>query len=429
LARWRASLAAILLAIFAANLDADSKPVFSKDVLPILQNRCQECHRQGEIAPMPLLTYAGVRPWAKAIRDAVVTRKMPPWFADPRYGHFANNRALSQSEIDTIVDWADAGATEGNPKDAPAPRAWPAGWSIGTPDAVFEMPQAIAIPAKGAIEYQYVILPTRFSEDKWVEKVEVQPNDRSTVHHAVVYIRNGESNWLHDQPTGTPFSLPAANHRPNPASLTTSDVLMVYTPGNSSDAWPRSLAKKIKAGSDLVLQMHYTANGKAVADRTRIGVVFAKEPPKHAVLTLQMGNDKFVIPPGDANYRVTVSGTLPNEATLISLFPHMHLRGKGFEYLIVEPNGKIETLLKVNRYDFNWQLNYRLAEPRVLPAGTRLQWVGYFDNSPNNPRNPDSAAEVRFGEQSWEEMMIGFFDIAVDPKIGKAAFFERERQR
>jgi len=378
---------------------------------------------------MPFLTYAGVRPWAKAIRAAVVTRKMPPWFADPAYGHFANDRSLPKSEIDTIVDWVDTGAAAGNPKDGPEPRVWPTGWSIGNPDAIFEMSKAVAIPAKGTVEYQYIILPTHFSEDTWIEKVEVRPSDRSTVHHAVVYIRDRQSKWLQNQPIGTPFSLPAANHRPNPASLTTSDILMVYTPGNSSDSWPRGLAKKIKAGSDLVLQMHYTANGKAVADRTRAGVVFTKEPPKQAVLTLQMGNDKFVIPPGDANYRVTVSGTLPNEATLISLFPHMHLRGKGFEYLIVEPNGKIETLLRVNRYDFNWQLNYRLSEPRVLPAGTRLQWIGSYDNSANNPRNPDSTAEVRFGEQSWEEMMIGFFDIAVDPKIGKADFFERERQR
>lgn len=375
---------------------------------------------------MPLLTYADVRPWAKSIRDAVLTRKMPPWFADPRFGHFANDRSLSKSEIDTIVDWVNTGAVEGNPKDAPPPRPWPAGWSIGTPDAIFEMPEAVTIPAKGTIEYQYVILPARFAEDKWVQKVEVRPSDRSTVHHAVVYIREPNPTWLRNQPIGTPFSLPAANHRPNPASLTTSDILMVYTPGNSSDGWSRGMAKKIKAGSDLVLQMHYTANGKDVADRTRIGVVFAKEPPKQAVLTLQMGNDKFAIPPGEANFRIAVSGTLPNQATLISLFPHMHLRGKGFEYLLVEPNGKIETLLKVNNYDFNWQLNYRLAQPRVIPAGTRLQWIGYFDNSPNNPRNPDPRAEVRFGEQSWEEMMIGFFDIAVDPKIGKPAFFERQ---
>jgi hypothetical protein len=188
------------------------------------------------------------------------------------------------------------------------------------------------------------------------------------------------------------------------------------------------MAKKIKAGSDLVLQMHYTAKGKATADRTRIGLVFAKEPPKQAVLTLQMGNDKFVIPPGEANYRVPVSGTLPNAALLISLFPHMHLRGKAFEYLVAMPNsGEFTVLLKVSNYDFNWQLNYRLAEPLLLPAGSRIACAGYFDNSSNNPRNPDPAAEVRFGEQSWEEMMIGFFDVAVDAGIDKTTFFQRQR--
>ncbi len=187
------------------------------------------------------------------------------------------------------------------------------------------------------------------------------------------------------------------------------------------------MAKKIKAGSDLVLQMHYTAYGRAVSDRTRIGIVFAKEPPKQAVLTLQMGNDKFLIPPEDPSYHVSVTGTLPNDALLISLFPHMHLRGKSFEYSIARPNGNVETLLKVNDYDFNWQLNYRLSEPRMIPAGTRLLWSANFDNSSNNPRNPDPEAEVRFGEQSWEEMMIGFFDVAVDAGIDKAVFFQRRR--
>jgi hypothetical protein len=210
---------------------------------------------------MPLLTYTNVRPWAKAIRNSVLTHKMPPWFADPRFGHFANDRSLSKGEIDMIVNWVDAGAAEGNPKDAPPPRAWPSGWSIGTPDAIFKMPDAFPIPAQGTIEYQYVILPTHFTEDKWVEKVEVRPTDRSTVHHAVVYIREpGSTAWLHNQPIATPFSLPATNDRPNPASLTTSDILMVYTPGNSSDSLSRGMAKKIKAGSDLVLQMHDTAN-------------------------------------------------------------------------------------------------------------------------------------------------------------------------
>jgi hypothetical protein len=405
-----------------------AEPVFYRDVLPILQNRCQECHRPGEIAPMAFRTYTETRPWAKAIRQAVATRKMPPWFADPGYGHFSNDRSLSDAEISTLTAWVDAGAPAGDPQDSPAPREWPDGWSVGRPDAVFEMPKPCAIPARGTVEYQYVILPLHFSEDKWVERVEVRPSNRATVHHAVVYIREPGSRWLAGEPNGVLFALPpGAGQRQNPKSFTTSDILMVYTPGNASEHWPAGVAKKIPAGSDLVLQIHYTANGKAASDRTSIGVIYAKEAPKQAVLTLQMGNDRFVIPPGDPNYRVTVSGTLPNDALLIGLLPHMHLRGKGFEYLIRGPNGAVETLLRVSRYDFAWQINYRLAEPRQLKAGTHLEWVGYFDNSANNPRNPDPSAEVRYGEQSWEEMMIGFFDVVVDADVSKPKFFERPR--
>jgi len=402
---------------------AAAPATFYKDVLPVLEEHCQQCHRPGELAPMPLLTYSQVRPWAKSIRQAVLTRKMPPWLADPKYGHFSNDRSLSQSEIDTLVDWADSGAAQGDSRDAPPLRAWPEGWTIGKPDAVYQMPQPFPIPAKGPIDYQYIILPTHFSEDQWIQKVEIRPSDPRVVHHAVLYIREPGAKWLEGQPGSLAFSVPLAK------GFTTSDILMVYTPGNSFDQWQPGMAKKIKAGSDLVLQMHYTAYGQAVNDRTRIGVVFAKEPPQKAVLTLQMGNDKFLIPPRDPHYRVTVSGTLPNDALLLSLFPHMHLRGKSFEYSLARSNGNIETLLKIDNYDFNWQLNYRLAEPRLIPAGTRLLWTAYFDNSPNNPRNPDPEREVRFGEQSWEEMMIGFFDVAVDAGVDKAAFFQRSSER
>jgi hypothetical protein len=432
------SLAGFIPASFAAIVTpAVAEPTFYRDILPVLETHCQECHRPGEIAPMPFLTYADTRPWAKSIREQVIARKMPPWFADPSFSnaqqggvaqlYFANDRSLSQAQIDTIASWVSAGAPAGDPAAAPPPRQWPQGWNIGTPDEVFEMPAPFAVPASGAIDYQYLILPTRFTEDRWVQKVEVRTSSRSAVHHAVVYLREPGSKWLQDSPRGVMFSLPTtADHRPNPRSFTTSDLLMVYTPGNSSDQWPPGVAKRIKAGSDLVLQMHYTANGAAIQDRTRIGVVFAKQPPKQAVLSLQMSNDRFVIPPGDSNHRVQVSGTLPNDALLIAMFPHMHLRGKAFEYLITEPQGRVETLLKVSHYDFQWQLNYRLAQPRLLKAGTHLTWVGYFDNSPNNAANPDPTAEVRYGEQSWEEMMIGFFDVVVDAAMDKQKFFQRK---
>jgi hypothetical protein len=375
---------------------------------------------------MPFRSYAETRPWAKAIREQVIARKMPPWFADPNYGHFANDRSLTHAQIETLAAWVNAGAPAGDPKDAPAPRDWPDGWNIGKPDVVFEMPQAFPVPARGAVDYQYLILPTHFTEDRWVQKVEVRTESRSAVHHAVVYLREPGSKWLEGKTRGAMFSLPSEpDRRPNPKSFTTSDLLMVYTPGNSYDQWPAGVAKRIRAGSDLVLQVHYTANGRATKDRVRIGIVFAKEPPKQAVLSLQMGNDHFAIPPGDSNYRVQVSGTLPNDAMLIAMFPHMHLRGKSFEYTITGPKGHVETLLQVSHYNFQWQLNYRLAVPRLIPAGTRLTWIGYFDNSPNNPDNPDPTAEVRYGEQSWEEMMIGFFDVVVDASLDKTKFFER----
>jgi hypothetical protein len=412
--------------LLAMHLIASNAPAFHRDIEPILQARCQTCHRPGEIAPMSFLTYAETRPWAKAIREAVLSRKMPPWFADPLYGHFANDRRLTQHEIDALVKWVDGGAPEGDPGDAPKPVAWPRGWNIGAPDAIFEASRAIPIPARATIEYQYIVLPTRFREDQWVQSVEVRPSDASVVHHAVVYVREPGSNWLKGEPAGRAFALPAGpNHRPNPKSFTQSDILMVYTPGNGFDAWLAGMAKKIKAGSDLVLQMHYTSKDRGAEDRTRIGLVFAKQRPTKAILTLQLNNDRFAIPPGDPDYRVQVTGTLPNAALLLSLFPHMHLRGKAFEYDIAGPNGRIEPLLKVNHYDFHWQLSYKLASPRPLPAGTRLLAVAEFDNSPNNPLNPDPSAEVRFGEQSWEEMMIGFFDVAVDADMDKQRFFRR----
>lgn len=399
--------------LYAAALLAAT--TFDRDVLPILQSRCQQCHRPGQIAPMPFVTYRQTRPWAKAILEAVLSGKMPPWFADPAYGDFANNPGLSKHEIETIARWVHDGAIEGNALETPPARTWTSDWNIGKPDHILEMPKPVAVPASGAIEYQYIILAGDFVRDTWVQKVEVRPGNPALVHHAVVYTREPGSEWLKGKPRGVPFGLAR--------SFTTSDVLLVYTPGNSYAEWPAGMAKRIKAGSDIVIQFHYTAIGKAQLDRTQLGLVFASEAPKQVVLTLQMGNDKFVIPPGDPNYRVQVSGTLPNEALLISLFPHMHLRGKAFEYSLPAGNGRLETLLKIDHYDFRWQLNYRLRIPRVLAAGTRLLCTGYFDNSPNNPLNPDPTAEVRFGEQSWEEMMIGFFDVAVDAHFDKQSYF------
>jgi hypothetical protein len=381
---------------------------------------------------MPFVTYEETKKWAMPIRDAVRTRKMPPWFADPRFGHFSDDLSLTPQQIDTLAAWAEAGAPAGDPHDAPPPRHWTTGWNIDQPDRIVQMPTVVPIPAHGDVEYTYEIVSTGFKKDVWVQSSEVRPSSRANVHHAVVYIRPPDSKWLRGAPLGVPFTASSLNDEKlrHQAHETDTDMLLVYAPGSSPDRWPDGMAKFIPAGSDLVFQMHYTTNGHAVKDRTSVGMVFAKHPPAQRVFTLQLANDhdKIPIPPGADNYRVEVSGTLPNDCTLLSFFPHMHLRGKRFEYNLVRPDGQTETLLRVN-YDFYWQLSYRLAEPRFLKAGTKLQAVAWYDNSVNNPHNPDPESPVRWGDQTYNEMMVGFFDVAVPANIDKWKFFIRQRNQ
>lgn len=377
---------------------------------------------------MPLESYAQVRPYAAAIREQTEQRDMPPWFADERCGHFANDPSLTEQQISTLAQWADAHAPAGEPKDAPAPVHRAQGWNIGKPDITFEMPHPVAIPADGDIPYTYMIIPTHFAEDRWVRMSEIRPGNRAVVHHAVAYIREPGSRWLRGAPVGVPFSSDDLTDEKlrRDAMWTTSDVLLVYAPGSSPDQWPEGYAKLIPTGSDVVLQMHYTARGAKTEDRTSIGLVFSRERPAKRVLTLQLTNDRFIIPPGDPDHLVEVHGTLPNDALLLSFFPHMHLRGKSFEYRMIPPGGKPTTLLRIPHYNFYWQLSYRLAAPIPLRAGTTLQAIATFDNSKNNPHNPDPDAAVTWGDQTSSEMMVGFFDVAVDPAMDKQQFFIRK---
>ena len=390
---------------------------------------------------MAFETYEQTRPYAQAIHLATQSKAMPPWFADPNLGKFSNDPSLSDKEIATLADWSASQAPAGDQQDAPAARIWAESWTIPEPDSVLAMSQAVSLPASGDIDYTYEIVPTHFAEGRWVQMVEILPSQRANVHHAVVYVRPPDSQWLRHAPIGTPFtaaSLADPQERAG-AMWTDSDILLVYAPGSSPDNWPATMAKFIPAGSDLVFQMHYTSTGKGVSDRTKVGLRFSKEPPPQRVLTLQLTNDHFVIPPGAPDYRVEAWGTLPNEATLLSFFPHMHLRGKRFEYNLIHhtaaagqsnaPTGlpadvAVEPLLLVN-YHFHWQMSYRLTKPLHLPAGTELQAVAWFDNSRNNPHNPDPDSAVRWGEQTYDEMMVGFFDVAVDAKADKRAFFVR----
>jgi hypothetical protein len=421
--------ALLVLSLVSKSAAQTSAPTFYKDVLPILQKHCQVCHRPGEIAPLPFVTYQQTSSWADQINDAVRAKKMPPWFADPKYGHFSNDISLTPEEISTIASWADAKAPAGNPHDAPPSPHWAKGWNIPQPDLILKMPKPVAIPASGDVEYTYEIVPTNFAEDRWVQMSEVRPSSRMNVHHAVIYIRPADSKWLRGAPLGVPFTASSLKdeHLRHQAHETDTDMLLVYAPGSSPDQWPDGMAKFVPAHSDLVFQMHYTTNGHAANDQTSIGMVFSKQPPKQRVLTLQLANDHdtIPIPPGADNYRVEVHGTLPNDATLLSFFPHMHLRGKRFEYNIIHPDKSVETLLNVN-YDFYWQLSYKLAEPRLLKAGTDLQAIAWYDNSRHNQHNPDPDSPVTWGDQTYNEMMVGFFDVAVPANVDKQHFFIRK---
>ncbi|HTC34555.1 MAG TPA: hypothetical protein VK724_14340 [Bryobacteraceae bacterium] len=411
---------ATLLLISGAALFAGtpSTSTFYRDVLPILQERCQGCHRPGEVGPMAFGAYDQTRPWAKAIKQAVLLGKMPPWYADAPPGKFHNDPRLSQQEITKLVAWADTGAPAGNPKDAPRPLAFLEGWTIDKPDAIFEA-TAYQIPATGTLEYTYFIVPTGFKEDRWIAQAEVRPGNRAVVHHANVYIREPGSNWLREYPMGKLFVPEERGERVGTGGSSSAgasvreQVIAGFSPGRPAKQVPDGYAMLIPAGSDLVFQLHYTTNGKPTTDVTRIGFVFAKQTPTKRVIRVQASNAGFVIPPGADDYPVTGSAALGVDAELLNVYPHMHLRGKSMVLSAVYPTGEREEFLRVPHYDFNWQLVYALSQPRILPKGTLLKADATFDNSPNNRTNPNPKAAVRWGDQSWDEMMVGFFDLAI----------------
>lgn len=392
---------------------------FYRDVLPVLQSHCQACHRAGEVGPMALGSYDQARPWAKAIKQAVLLGKMPPWNADAPQGRFGNDPRLSQQDKDALAAWADTGAPAGDPKDAPRPVHFADGWSIDQPDQIFSVPVSYAIPATGTLEYTYIIVPTGFKEDHWISQAEVRPGNRAVVHHANVYIREPGSNWLREYPMGKLF-IPdergvrgATGGSSSAGASVREQVIAGYTPGRPAKQVPPGYAMLVPAGSDLVFQLHYTTNGTATTDVTRIGFVYSKTPPKRRVIRVQASNAGFVLPPGADNYPVEGSATLGVDCELLSVYPHMHLRGKSMVLSAKYPTGEHEEFVRVPHYDFNWQLVYSFAKPRLLPKGTVLEADARFDNSAANRTNPDPKATVRWGDQSWDEMMVGFFDLAI----------------
>jgi len=406
-----ASLALSAVA-FAAPAPKAKDVTFYKDALPILENNCQGCHRPGEPGPMSFMTYDSTRPWAKAIKQAVASKKMPPWFADPAHGKFSNDRSLSEADVKTLVSWVDDGAKAGNPKDAPKPVAFTEGWVIGQPDKVFAIPTPIAVPTSGTIDYQYVIMHSDLTEDKYVQFAEARPTDREHTHHILVFVREPGNNWLKGSPIGVAF-IPSKDGKGEGGGGGFGDNIAGYAPGMVAPMLKEGQAKLIKAGSDIVFQLHYTTDGKPGSDQSRLGVVYSKVKPTERIVSLAATNPKFTIPPGDSNYQVESKMVLQDDATLTMLLPHMHLRGKDFEYRVIYPDGRKEVLLDVPHYSFSWQLSYFLAEPKKLPAGTTIECTAHYDNSANNPANPDPTKEVHYGEQSWDEMMFGFFDVAI----------------
>jgi hypothetical protein len=409
-----AVLAATLALVGSAPLAAE--PVtFYRDVAPILQRNCQECHRPGEIGPMSLLTYEDARKAAKRMGEALTLGTMPPWFADPGVNHFANDRTLSPADLQTVMAWLDGGTPAGNPKDAPPPRSFVEGWSIGKPDLVVELPKPFKVPAHGTIEYQFVVLPLGFSEDKWVEAFEIRPGDRRVVHHVTAVLREAGSKWLTEVPAGV--MRPKRGEAIESTGLQSSDGSVgSYTPGQPPLQLRPGRAMRIPAGADLVLEIHYTTNGSPTEDRTRAGFIFARQPPTEIVRRFTMVNTRLAIPPGDSHYRVAAAATLKSNIKLISIQPHMHLRGKSADVTVALFNGGSRTLLKVSNYDPLWQLRYNLADEIELPYGTRFDADWGFDNS-RHRYNPDPTATVHWGDQTWEEMALTSFEAVVPANV------------
>jgi hypothetical protein len=415
---------------------ADSPVTFNHDVLPILQKNCQRCHRPGQIAPMSLLTYESSRPWAKAIKTAVLTRTMPPWFADRNYGHFANDPSLSSGDIDTIAKWVDSGAPEGDDKDAPMPVKWPPdGWNI-QPDLIIDGP-AVDIPAdpKGNVmEWMYITIPSGIATDTWIASLEVRPSEPQVTHHICVFFKPHSGGVKYNTPVWADLPRDDAGYAGAESAGGNSrfipkDILAgarnegCYVPGRGAQDYRiYHAAKLVRPGTDIVFQLHYTPNGKAVTDHPRIGLTVAKEPPQKRYVSIALSSPRdagsFAIPPNDPNWESPPAVVeFTSDAELVWMSPHMHLRGKDMTYTLTYPDGRKEIVLSVPHYDFNWQLGYDAAAPIAVPKGTVLTVTAHFDNSANNKFNPAPDRTVYYGDMSWEEMMFPFFAVLVHQDV------------
>ncbi len=413
----------LLLFLPAASFAA-ADVTFHKDVVPVLQKHCQGCHRPGEAAPFSLISYKEARPWAKAIRAAVASRKMPPWFADPAHGTFSNDTRLSEREMNVIKLWADGGAPEGDAADAPAPLEFTSNWKIGKPDLIVELPSEFAIPATGTVDYTWFAADMGLTEDKWIEKLEVRPTARPVVHHALVFAREPGSTYRADLQPGGHKSRPEREQTRHPAqsdkgafaigkSFPGAEMIGDYVVNGDPYVASPGQARFVRAGSHLLFQMHYTTNGKAASDRTQVGIVFAKTPPKERVVNNAVINATLRIPPGAPAHPVSATVTFQHDTRIGGFGPHMHVRGKAMKYELLRAGAEPETLLYVPAYDFNWQLKYQPTQWIGVRRGDQFRVTAWYDNSPNNKYNPDPAKEIFWGDQSWAEMLFAFFDYVI----------------
>jgi hypothetical protein len=405
-----------LILVTGAALRADTR--FAADVWPVLERRCVSCHQPGEVAPMPLTSYAEVRPWAQAIREAVLTRKMPPWHAAGETAHnFRNDRSLSEAEIRTIANWVKEGAQEGEPlTTAFHPINREEGWKLGKPDIVIRVP-GFHVPASGLMTYRYLITGGLFPKDVWVRAAEFRIDQRSVVHHINAYARGPESSYLAGYPKSEIVSATVADRgrrREGERVFDRRQQLVGWEPGYEPMPWLADGAKEVRAGSDIVFEMHFSPNGKEVTDYSQLGIYLTETAPKERVVAIDTLRDlDLAIPAGERNYVSRASMTLAQAVRLVSVQPHMHRRGRAMEVRAVYPDGRVELLVSVPKYDFNWQTTYVLREPKLLPAGTRLESVARFDNSANNSSNPDASVMVNWGDQTTDEMHIAFLELAL----------------
>ena len=395
---------------------SDASVTYHRDVARILQVHCQACHRPGEVAPFSLLAYDDARHWGPMMVEVTGNGTMPPWHAHPDHGRFRNERRLPAEQKATLAAWVEAGCPEGNAADGPPPVRWADGWVIGTPDLVLRMPEPFRVPAEGVIEYQHVIVDPKATTDLWISAIEVRPGNRRVLHHCNVYL----------QPPG----VDDPKQTFETVGVFGSDSVAAYAPGTGPTRYPPGMAKVIPAGWRLHLGLHYTPIGVPTSDQTEIGLKFV-DPREvtHQVLAKLIQDPNLRIPPGAGAHRVEHTYRLETGGVLVSLFPHLHFRGKAFRYVAEPPDGPAEVLLDIPAYDFNWQHRYELAEPRRLPAGTVIRCTAVYDNSAANPYNPDPTVEVRTGEQSWDEMFYAAFEIALSQEDMQAAAGAPESRR